>query len=163
MSIAEMLLHEFDLEMANTRKTLQRVPADRWDWKPHLKSGSLGWLSGHVATLPQFTSVTASTSNLEIAGSRFPTAEKHADLLPLFDQLSREARTNLASVTDDQMREVWTLTWNGRTILSMPRYEVLRQSCFNHLVHHRAQLTMYLRALDVPVPALYGPSADEQN
>lgn len=163
MSIAQMLLPEFDQEMVNTRKTLQRVPADKWDWKPHPKSGSLGWLSGHVATLPQFTVVTVGTSSLEIAGSKFPTAAAHADLLPMFDQLSKEARAHLQSVSDDQMREIWTLTWNGKTILSMPRYEVLRQSCFNHLVHHRAQLTMYLRALDVPVPALYGPSADEQN
>jgi uncharacterized damage-inducible protein DinB len=163
MSIAQMLMPEFDQEMVNTRKTLERVPADKWDWKPHPRSGTLGWLSSHVATLPQFTTVTVTTSNMEIAGSTFPRAEKHADLLPMFDQLSKEARARLGDVTDDQMREIWTLTWNGKVLLSLPRYDVLRTSCFNHLVHHRAQLTMYLRGLDVPVPALHGPSADEQS
>lgn len=162
MSIAEMLLPEFDTEIANTRKTLERVPADKWDWKPHEKSGSLGWLAGHVASLPHFTTTTITTSKLEIEGSKFPRVEKHADLLPTLDLMSNEARAALASVTDAQMKEIWTLTWKGAVIFSMPRYEVLRVSCFNHLVHHRAQLTMYFRQLGVPVPGLYGPSADEQ-
>ncbi len=162
MSIAKMLLPEFDTEMANTRKTLERVPAEKWDWKPHPKSGTLGWLAGHVATLPGFTTTTVKTPALEIAGSDFPKVSKHSELLSTFEAKSSEARAALAATTDEQMHETWTLTWNGSVIFSMPRYEVLRVSCFNHLVHHRAQLTMYLRALDVPVPALYGPSADEQ-
>lgn len=162
MPIAEMLLPEFDTETANTRKTLERVPADKWDWKPHEKSGSLGWLAGHVASLPNFIITTIQTPQLEIEGSKFPSVEKHADLLPTFESMSKEARAALASVTDVQMKEIWTLTWKGDVIFSMPRYEVLRVSCFNHLVHHRAQLTMYFRQLGVAVPALYGPSADEQ-
>jgi uncharacterized damage-inducible protein DinB len=162
MSIAEMLLPEFDTEIANTRKTLERVPADRWDWKPQEKSGSLGWLAGHIASLPHFTVTTIQTPRLEIEGSKFPNVEKPADLLPTFDSMSKEARAALVGVTDAQMKEIWTLTWKGEVIFSMPRYEVLRVSCFNHLVHHRAQLTMYFRQLGVPVPALYGPSADEQ-
>jgi uncharacterized damage-inducible protein DinB len=162
MSIAELLLPEFDTEAANTRKTLERVPADKWDWKPHPKSGTLGWLAGHVASLPGFTITTITTPGLEIAGSNFPRVEKHSDLLPTFEKLSKEARAKLAGTTDSQMKEVWTLTWNGNVVFSLPRYEVLRITCFNHAVHHRAQLTMYLRGLDVPVPALYGPSADEQ-
>jgi len=162
MSIAEMLLPEFDTEIANTRKTLERVPADRWDWKPQEKSGSLGWLAGHIASLPHFTVTTIQTPQLEIEGSKFPSVEKPADLLPTFDSMSKEARAALVGVTDAQMKEIWTLTWKGEVIFSMPRYEVLRVSCFNHLVHHRAQLTMYFRQLGVPVPALYGPSADEQ-
>lgn len=162
MSIAEMLLPEFDTETANTRKTLERVPADKWDWKPQEKSGSLGWLAGHIASLPNFTITTIQTPRLEIEGSKFPSVEKHVDLLPTFDSMSKEARAALASATDAQMREIWTLTWKGDVIFSMPRYEVLRVSCFNHLVHHRAQLTMYFRQLGVAVPALYGPSADEQ-
>ena len=161
MSIAEMLLPEFDQEAANTRKTLERVPADKWDWKPHPKSGTLGWLAGHVATLPGFTTTTIKTAELEIAGSDFPKVEKPADLVSTFDKMSKEARAALAGATDAQMKETWTLKWNGNVLFSLPRYEVLRVSCFNHAVHHRAQLTMYLRGLDVKVPALYGPSADE--
>ncbi|HWZ98039.1 MAG TPA: DinB family protein [Candidatus Dormibacteraeota bacterium] len=162
MSIAEMLLPEFDTELANTRKTLERVPADKWDWKPHEKSGTLGWLAGHVASLPHFTITTIQTPKLEIEGSTFPSVKTHADLLPTLDSMAKEARTALAGVTDTQMKEIWTLTWKGDVIFSMPRYEVLRVSCFNHIVHHRAQLTMYLRLLNVPIPGLYGPSADEQ-
>ena len=161
MSIAELLLPEFDTEMANTRKTLERVPADKWDWKPHEKSGTLGWLAGHVASLPHFTTTTIKTPRFEIEGGNFPNAKTHAELLPAFDSLSKEAREALAATTDAQMKEIWTLTWKGDVIFSMPRYEVLRVSCFNHIVHHRAQLTIYFRLLNVPVPGLYGPSADE--
>jgi len=161
MSIAELLLPEFDTEMANTRKTLERVPADKWDWKPHEKSGTLGWLAGHVASLPHFTTTTIKTPRFEIEGGNFPSAKTHAELLSTFDSLSKEAREALAATTDAQMKEIWTLTWKGDVIFSMPRYEVLRVSCFNHIVHHRAQLTIYFRLLNVPVPGLYGPSADE--
>ena len=161
MSIGEMLLPEFDTEIASTRKTLERVPADKWDWKPHEKSGTLGWLAGHVASLPHFTTTTIKTPKLEIAGAEFPSVKKAADLLPTLDSMAKEARAALAAVTDAQMKEIWTLTWNGNLVFSMPRYEVLRVSCFNHLVHHRGQLTMYFRLLGVPVPGLYGPSADE--
>ncbi len=162
MSIAEMLLPEFDTEIANTRKTLERVPVDKWDWKPHEKSGSLGWLAGHIATLPNFTTVTIQTPKMEIEGSAFPSVKKPSELVATFDAMAKEARAALAGVTDAQMKEIWTLTWKGNLIFSMPRYEVLRVSCFNHIVHHRAQLTMYFRLLGVPVPGLYGPSADEQ-
>lgn len=164
MSIVEMLLPEFDAEGANTRKMLERVPADpqKWSWKPHEKSGTLGWLAGHLATLPEFTTTTIQTPKLEIAEWKGSSPGKQADLVPTFDKLSNEARTALAKVTDEQMKEIWTLTWNGKVIFSMPRYEVLRISCFNHVIHHRAQLTTYFRLLGVPVPGLYGPSADEQ-
>ena len=164
MSIAEMLLPEFDAEGANTRKMLERVPADpqKWGWKPHEKSGTLGWLAGHLASLPEFTITTIQTPKLEIAEWKGEWPQKQADLVPTFDKLNKQAREALAKVTDDQMKETWTLTWNGNVIFSMPRYEVLRISCFNHVVHHRAQLTTYFRLLGVPVPGLYGPSADEK-
>jgi uncharacterized damage-inducible protein DinB len=164
MSIAEMLLPEFDAEAANTRKMLERVPSDaqKWSWKPHDKSGTLGWLAGHLATLPEFTIATIQTPKLEIEEWKGASAKTQAELVPVFDKLNKEARAALTGVTDAQMKEIWTLTWKGSLIFSMPRYEVLRVSCFNHLVHHRAQLTMYFRLLGVPVPGLYGPSADEQ-
>jgi uncharacterized damage-inducible protein DinB len=162
MPINELLIREFDHEMANTKKTLERVPADKWDWKPHQTSGSLGWMAGHVATLPGFTIGIIKSPELDLAGLQIPKVETPADLLNTFTKLSGEARDALASVTDEQLSQPWALKRNGVTIFSMPRYDMLRTMSLNHLLHHRAQLTMYLRELNVPVPALYGPSADER-
>jgi uncharacterized damage-inducible protein DinB len=162
MPINELLIREFDQEMSNTRKTLERVPADKWDWKPNEKSGSLGWMAGHVASLYGFTTVVTKTPGLEIADADIPRIEKHADLLATFAKMSQEARAGLSGVTDEQLKQTWTLKRNGNVIFSMPRYDAIRAACFNHIVHHRAQLTMYLRQLNVPVPGLYGPSADEK-
>jgi uncharacterized damage-inducible protein DinB len=149
--------------MANTRKTLERVPADKWDWKPHPKSGTLGWMASHIATLPNFTTTIIETSELDIGSAKQPKVNTPADLVKVFDEQRDRARKAIAGVTDEQLKEIWTLKWDGKVLFAMPKYNVLRGMCFNHLIHHRAQLTMYLRALDVPVPALYGPSADEQN
>jgi uncharacterized damage-inducible protein DinB len=161
MPITELLIREFDKEMPNTKKTLERVPLDKWDWKPHEKSGSLGWMAAHVATLPGFTIMVIKTAEFDVANARIPKIEKPADLLSTFTKVSGEAREALAGVTDEQLAQPWTLKQNGKTIFAMPRYDVLRTMCFNHILHHRAQLTMYLRQLNVPVPPLYGPSADE--
>lgn len=163
MPINQLLLGEFDHEMANTRKTLERVPAGKWDWKPHEKSGTLGWMAGHIATLPEFTVNTIKLQELEIAGAKFPKVAHHGELLGQFDKSRDAARAAIAGVTDEQLHEMWTLKWDGKVLFSMPRYDCLRGMCFNHLIHHRAQLTMYLRELGVAVPALYGPSADERN
>jgi uncharacterized damage-inducible protein DinB len=163
MPINELLLREFDRELPGTRKTLERVPAEKWDWKPHEKSGSLGWIAGHVATLAGFTTVTIQTPHLEIAEANIPRVQKHADLMNTFEKMSGEARAALTGVTDEQLQHIWTLKHNGNVIFSMPRIDVLRTMCFNHIIHHRGQLTMYLRQLNVPVPGLYGPSADEKN
>ena len=162
MQINELLIREFDQEMASTQKTLERVPADKWNWKPQEKSGSLGWMAAHVATLPGFTTATIQTHELDVVNAKIPKVEKQADLLPTLAKSSQEARAALAGVTDEQLQQMWTLKHNGNVIFSMPRYDVLRGMCFNHLVHHRGQLTMYLRQLNVPVPGLYGPSADEK-
>jgi uncharacterized damage-inducible protein DinB len=162
MPINELLIAEFDQEAANTRKTLERVPGEKWDYKPHPKSGTLGWMAGHIATLPGFATTIASTSEFEIEGAKQPQVKSASQLLPVFDEQCKQAREALSRVSDAQMHESWTLKWKGNVIFSMPRYMALRSTAFNHLIHHRAQLTMYLRSLDVPVPALYGPSADEQ-
>lgn len=161
MPLNELLIQEFDHEIANTRKTLERVPAEKWDWKPQEKSGTLGWLSGHIATLPAFGTVIIKTPALELSGGNIPRVEKHATLVDTLDKTAQEARAALAGVTDEQLRQSWTLKNNGQTIFTLPRYHALRAMCFNHIIHHRAQLTMYFRQLGVPVPALYGPSADE--
>lgn len=163
MSISELLVNEYDQEMSNTRKALERVPAEKWDWKPHPKSGTLGWMASHIATLPQFLITTVNTSEFEIEGSPRLKVDHPSELLKVFDEQRQKGRGAIAGVTDEQLKETWTLKWKGNTLFAMPKYNVIRVMCFNHIIHHRAQLTMYLRQLDIPVPALYGPSADEQN
>jgi uncharacterized damage-inducible protein DinB len=162
MPVNELLLAEFDQEMSNTRKTLERVPAEKWDWKPHPKSGSLGWMASHVATLPNFTVGVIQTSDFEIDGHPSPKVKDASELLKVFAEQRQKARDAIANLTDEQLHQTWTLKYKGQVLMSLPRYNALRIMCFNHLVHHRGQLTMYLRALDVPVPPLYGPSADER-
>jgi uncharacterized damage-inducible protein DinB len=162
MPISDLLVTEYDQEMVNTRKTLERVPGEKWDWKPHPKSGTLGWMASHIATLPNFAVTAVNSSELELEGSPRPKVNGVSELLPAFEEWRQKGRDAVASVTDDQLKEIWTLKWKGQVLFAMPKYNVIRVMCFNHIIHHRAQLTMYLRSLDVPVPALYGPSADEQ-
>jgi uncharacterized damage-inducible protein DinB len=162
MPISELLVTEWDQEGANTRKALERVPAEKWDWKPHPKSGTLGWMASHIATLPHFAVTTIKTSDFEIEGGERPKVDGHSRLLPVFDEQLKKGHDAIAGVTDEQLRDIWTLKWKGQVLFALPKYNVIRVMCFNHIIHHRAQLTMYLRTLDIPVPALYGPSADEQ-
>ena len=149
--------------MASTRKTLERVPAgqDKWNWKPHEKSGSLCWMAGHVATLPGFALAALTATELDLTDAKIPKVEKQAELLPMFDKLVAETSVALGKLSDQQFSDEWTLRRGDAVFFKRPRYEIVRGMCFNHIVHHRGQLTMYLRALDVPVPALYGPSAYE--
>jgi uncharacterized damage-inducible protein DinB len=167
MSISQMMLPEFDQEAANTRKTLERVPDDKWNWKPHAKSGTLGWLAGHVANLNNWTTVTLTTDQLDFApvdGPAYTTPKtgNRKEILEVFDKFTAEARAALAKASDADMMKPWTLLMGGKVLFTMPKAAVLRSFAFNHLYHHRGQLTVYLRLLEVPVPALYGPSADEQ-
>src|SRR5712692_6118914 len=167
MTIGQSILPEFDQEMQNTRKTLERVPDDRWSWKPHEKAGTVGWLAGHVATVPEWITMTLKTEELDYApvgGPAYspPKLENRAQILATFDKASAEARAALAAVSDQDIVKNWTLLAGGQTIFAMPRIAVLRGMCLNHLYHHRGQLTVYYRILGVPVPSLYGPSGDEQ-
>jgi uncharacterized damage-inducible protein DinB len=166
MTIGQMLLGEFDQEMQNTRKTLERVPDDKWDWKPHDKSGTVGWLAGHIATMPGWTAVTLTTDQLDYApvdGPAYqpPKTDNRAELLAVFDKNVAEARAALSTVSDQEMMKPWKLLAGGKEIFTMPRVACLRGMIFNHVIHHRAQLTVYYRLLGISVPALYGPSADE--
>jgi uncharacterized damage-inducible protein DinB len=166
MPIRDSLLPEFDREMANTRKTLERVPDEKWDWKPHPKSGTMGWLASHVSNMPLWTTMTLSNNELDInppGGSQqsWTPPKNRQEMLNAFDQQLMEARGKLASAEDSAMMATWSLLNGGQTIFSMPRVAVLRSFVMNHMIHHRAQLTVYLRLNDVPVPALYGPSGDE--
>jgi len=166
MSIAESLLPEFDQEMANTRKTLERVPEDKFSWKPHDKSASLGALARHLATLPEWGRDTIKMDSFDIAPGGVPMAQpplpaSRKELLERFDKGVAEVRAALASATDAHMGKPWALKSNGHTLFSIPRLACLRTWVLSHMVHHRAQLGVYLRLNDVPVPAIYGPSADE--
>jgi uncharacterized damage-inducible protein DinB len=167
MTIGQSMLAEFDQEMQNTRKTLERVPDDKWNWKPHDKSGTVGWLAGHIATLPGWATMTIRTEEFDYApvGGKSsyqpPKTENRKDLLAAFDKESAEARAALASVSDEEMLTTWKLLAGGQEIFAMPRVAVIRGVVMNHLIHHRAQLGVYFRLMGVPVPGLYGPSADE--
>ena len=167
MPMNQALLPEFDHEMANTRKTLERVPEDKFGWKPHEKSMSMGRLATHVAELTGWVATTLETESLDFAPPGAPPyqpkiAASRPGLLAIFDKNAAAARAALAAAGDAQLMVTWTLLGGGKTIFSMPRVAVLRGMVMNHLIHHRGQLAVYLRLNDVPVPALYGPSADEQ-
>ncbi len=166
MTIGQSMLPEFDQEMQSTRKTLERVPDDKWNWKPHEKSGTVGWLASHVATMVGWLPMTINTEELDYApvgGPSFepPKISNRKELLAVFDKESGAARAALAKVNDAEMLKNWKLLAGGKEILSMPRVACIRGMVLNHLIHHRAQLTVYFRLIGVPVPGLYGPSADE--
>jgi len=167
MPFKDNLLPEFDMEMDNTRRTLERVPDDKFSWKPHEKSGTLGWMAGHVATIPQWAKITMEQDSLDLAPAGGPTfvppkPANRKEVLEIFDKNRSEARAALAAANDASYAKSWALLMGGRELFREPRAAVLRRMVFNHIIHHRGQLTVYLRLLNVPVPALYGPSADEQ-
>jgi uncharacterized damage-inducible protein DinB len=166
MTIGQSMLPEFDQEMQNTRKVLERVPDNKWNWKPHDKSGTVGWLASHIATMLTWTAVTINTEELDYApvgGPAYqpPKIENRKELLAEFEKNAAEARAALASVSDAEMMKGWKLLAGGKEIFTMPRIAAIRGMILNHHIHHRAQLTVYFRLLGVPVPGLYGPSADE--
>lgn len=162
MKMAEALLPEFDREMTTTRTVLERVPDDKLDWKPHAKSFSLGELASHIATLPAWGTETINRSELDIGVTPQPAAlPSKAAVLAAFDAHATGARAALVGASDADLMATWTLTRHGKALFSMPKTVVLRSFVFNHLIHHRGQMTVYLRLLNVPVPSLYGPSADE--
>ncbi len=166
MGLNESLLPEFDNEMANTRKTLERVPLDKADWKPHPKSMAMGALATHLGNIPTWVNYTIDQDSLDLApgGEPLPTtpvANSNEELLASFDANIAKARAAIAGAADAELFKPWTLMSNGNAILTMPKIAVLRSFVMNHLIHHRAQLGVYLRLNDIPVPSIYGPSADE--
>jgi uncharacterized damage-inducible protein DinB len=162
MPMVDALLPEFDHEMTTTRKLLERVPDDKLDWKPHPKSWTLGQLAQHVATLPAWGEVTLNQTELDLGGAGPPPSlQTREDLLTAFDRTVSATRAALAGRTDGEFMVPWTLKSDGHVVFSMPRAAVWRSFVLSHLVHHRGQLSVYLRLQDVPVPSIYGPSADE--
>ena len=166
MAIAQALLPEFDLEMAGVRKTLERVPEEKFEWRPHPKSGTMGWLASHLATLPGFAVRIVGTDLEEVAPGGQPPAgppklATRQEVVETFDKNRDAARAAIAGASDEHLTKTWSLLFRGKAVFSLPRGDVLRRTLLSHMIHHRAQLGVYLRLNDIPVPALYGPSADE--
>lgn len=163
MRIAEILIQDFDPEIVSTRRTLERIPENDPQWRPHEKSMPIGRLALHVARLPDFCTRVLTTPELNLAVAKFPdlTFQSTAHLLSELDRTSAEAKSHLAAASDEDLGKNWKLSFGDRVIADAPRTVLYRTMFLNHIVHHRAQLGVYLRLLNIPVPGLYGPSADE--
>jgi uncharacterized damage-inducible protein DinB len=162
MRIVDSILMELDQEARTTRRVLERVPTDRLGWKPHQKSMSLGQLALHIAQVPGAIAGFVAAPAMEMP-SEFTqaAATSTAEVMAALDQSLAKAKDVLNGLDDATILSVWSLTAGGKTLMSMPRLAVVRSLMLNHWYHHRGQLSVYLRELDVPVPSIYGPSADE--
>lgn len=163
MTMVDALLPEFDHEMATTRKVLERLPDGKFAWKPHERSMTLGRLAGHITEIPGWVKETLTKDCVDVGGEPSPDMPAtRAEVLARFDKVVAVVRPLLAGAADAHLMTPWTLKYNGAVILSMPRAAVLRGFVLSHLIHHRGQMSVYLRLNEVPVPAIYGPSADER-
>jgi uncharacterized damage-inducible protein DinB len=166
MTIAEILLQDYDIEISNTRRTLERVPEDKPDWVPHPKSMKMGKLAMHCASLPIFGYYILEDDGMDMANSKRPQSDftftTREACLQRLDESSAKCRAAIAKASDDRLTTLWKFSFGEHLISHNPRSMVFRTMCFAHLVHHTAQLGVYLRLNDIPVPGLYGPSADEQ-
>ena len=160
MSIAAFI-QEFEMEAATTRRVLERVPTDKLDWAPHAKSMNLGKLAMHTANSPGQISGWGVTDVMEFTGDPTPAATSTADILAVHDAGVAKTKANLQTIGDAGLGTMWTATAGGKTMMTMPKAMLVRAIVLNHWIHHRGQLSVYLRLLDVPVPSIYGPSADE--
>jgi uncharacterized damage-inducible protein DinB len=161
MSIAESLLMEFDQEAQTTKRVLERVPDDKLTWKPHPRAFSLGQLALHIAAGPGQIVAAASQDTAEAPNFAQPEAKSRQEVLETFSKSMESARTALKNMDDARLMSTWRLVKNGNPVMEVPRIAFLRSILMNHTYHHRGQLSVYLRILDVPVPSIYGPSADE--
>jgi uncharacterized damage-inducible protein DinB len=166
MAIRDGLLPEFDHEMGTTRRLLERTPEAEFAWKPHEKSMSLGQLAGHIANIPHWCDAILKYSVFDVAAAGEDTRPKLpisvTALLAEFDQKVAAARAGLAAVGDSEMLAPWTFKQGEREIFTLPRVAAIRSFIMNHVIHHRGQLSVYLRLKNVPLPSIYGPTADEQ-
>jgi uncharacterized damage-inducible protein DinB len=161
MAIKDGLLPEFDYEMATTRKVIERVPAEKFGYKPHDRSMIMGRLASHIAEMPTWATSGITLDSLDVSGYKPFEPKSTAELLQAFDQNVAGARTAIAGVSDEALMKSWSLKRGDVTLLSMPKIAVVRSFVMNHIIHHRGQLSVYLRLNDIAVPSIYGPSADE--
>ena len=166
MTIAEILLQDFDTEISNTRRTIERVPEGRNDFKSHEKSMPFGKLAMHCATLPLFGYYILEDESMDMAAPKRPHVPlvftSTSAALEQFDLAAQKCRDSLAKASDEHLSQMWRFSFGDQLISNSPRSVCFRGLFFNHMIHHTAQLGVYLRMNDIPVPALYGPSADEQ-
>lgn len=163
MKTADILLLDLEHEIGSTRRVLERIPEDNPQWKPHDKSMPIGRLALHVARLPEFGTRILKTDVMNFDTEKFPdfTFQTTAHLLSELGRTSSEARTQLSTSSDEDLARHWKFIFKGHAVVDAPKMVLYRTMFLNHLVHHRGQLTVYLRLLDIKVPGLYGPSADE--
>jgi len=162
MAIKDALLPEFDREMAIARRVIERVPAEKFDYKPHDKSMTMGRLASHIAEMPTWATTGILRDSLDLAGGYTPLEPKStAALLESFDKNVGGAHNAIAGVNDETLMKSWSLKRGDVTLMTMPKIAVVRSFVLNHVIHHRGQLSVYLRLNDIPVPSIYGPSADE--
>jgi uncharacterized damage-inducible protein DinB len=161
--IKESILPEYDHEMGSTRRLLERLPEEKLSWKPHQKSMSMAGLATHLANIPSWAGAILDDSCFDLAAAPPPMAEERsrADILARFDQNVVLARSAIAARSDSELMAGWTLKRGEYEMFTLPKVACLRTFLLNHIIHHRGQLSVYLRLNDVPVPAIYGPSADE--
>ena len=162
MSATAAMIQELEQECATTRRVLERVPTEKLTWKPHDKSMSLGTLAMHIAGAPAFITDWAVQDSITFAGGGGPEAATTAEILAAHDASTAKAKNNIAAIGDGGLGTMWSMkTPDGKTVMTMPKAALLRSIALNHVYHHRGQLSVYLRLLNVPVPSIYGPSADE--
>lgn len=162
-TLAQVSLGDLAHELATTRRVLERVPDEHWDWKPHTKSMTLGQLAGHTANLLLWGQHVLGASEVDFA-SPPPAPPRHATraaVLAAFDADAAQIRAGVDGATDQALGETYTIRRGEQVMLATPRVTMLRGTILSHIIHHRGQLSVYLRLLDVPVPSIYGPSADE--
>jgi uncharacterized damage-inducible protein DinB len=163
MSMTDPILAEMSHEMATTRKLLERLPQGQLGWKPHEKSMTLGRLASHIAEIPGWVSEIVDREGFDVGASGYvpPTVATVAEILEMFDRTTRLAAEAVKRQTTERLMATWRLTKKGQLVVEMPRVGVIRTFLLNHLIHHRGQLSVYLRLLNVPLPSIYGPTADE--
>ena len=167
MKMSELLLPEFDDEMAGTRKFLEIVPDEKLGWKPHEKSMTLGQLAWHLSDLPEWCRDTLRQDSMTLTNDSYQQrlAKREGkgakDILAQFDSNVKDARAQLAAASDADLTHQWKMDWAGQTVIDTPRRQVLRKWIMNHMIHHRVQLGVFLRLNGIAIPGVYGPSADE--
>ncbi|MBN2318691.1 MAG: DinB family protein [Acidobacteria bacterium] len=162
MAIKDSLLPEFDSEMATTRRVMERLKEDKYNWAPHEKSMKAGRLASHIAEMTVWGTISITQDSLDLAGGHQPfNASSRAELLAAFDKNVEECRKAIEGASDETLMQSWSLMNEGNTIMTLPKITVIRSFVLNHIIHHRGQLSVYLRLTDTAVPSIYGPSADE--